>query len=1658
MRRIYSILCAILTIAMMLPLIASCAGGNETTKHDSTEAKEKETTESSATQSETESISEESKNEQSVSDTQSVTDGEITIESSENSETMSESDTASGNGSDTVESNETESETATEIQTDGEDKTETSLLGDIDNAASIEYANSILNGVNYYYPNYKRESAILENMEMKLTYGLAETGNKRVTSLTNKKGASYVENTMDVFVRMTDGNTYFASTTTAAVTSNLFRLGYYFYEARYEEQDFLNSVKIAESKAIDISKGCSKHNNTESSVNENGELCVNILSTSDPYIVIGDGSHKGDPHFLEITLKADATVHYGQLFIITGSESGFNDKQKYQFSVNSDGEYHTYTVPLFNIEGYNGRIKGIRLDMDGAADLVGSSYTIKEMNLLTSENIDSLPASLSIARSFTAYSDKLHHTLQVSAVKETANIAEIGMLTEISADTVAKLIVKDKCEELHTSLDGVDWETVEYLAFDIKGVGIFGYILPYDGKGGSIRATLTDEVYVIEQIGTPEGGKISPSLEGTKNANDFYMGQRIYTDENHNFNEFLYEAFCERNPLNAKVSEGESRDGAFLGYDSLRGLYTFTYSHKNSGPNDYPNVRFSLRGDDIDRKIYVMAASSDTTVVEWSAILNEKDFLLPIPLQVGKNFSEASGERNLYNIDDPVYSEAIVPLVIEKGVLYRYNIVNVYRNWGKFPVKQVSWIQFYAPYFHLSTATTETNCIVPWYATRKARNLNTLPDFRAMSAPPFSGAQRNSGGTHYFLIYTDAEGNYVTSESTKNVVGSYGPTYADVTMDYLTDDGKIKITYNHMEMPQEDENRTYYEMNYEILEDVSFKDFAKDFSFYSVRPNDPKGVYTLVGYLDENNESQVVDAKMAGDEAVYYTLGQNAPYFSYMKMTDDRANKSGYVNLAFLVANSEFIIGGEKVTPNFVLADLGGTLSISLDYEEITLKKGDRITINCILLPWGSQETIYDGSNGLAADQNVRDVRQNSILDPLKADAVADCEVIDTVYVPMLRTTNGKSAEFTLSGGHENCAVRIYGFDLMTVPKIYELIDGKWIDYKVASAYYSYNHETSQKYDGYGISYDGDGTFSYSFVAKMDNGAERTFKIVADKEFKNWSEITNSDVVNAYIDPASKYSASQNAFVFHVDFINSVKNAFNSTSAGMHEVNGEELTLTGGRITVGGWAMVETGVSKYLWSIDGKDWHDCTFLSTDKAGNCGSAVINASNTTATGYTFTEEDAVGGNISGGSSLVIDLSDYAGQTVNVRLAAIPGNSTDEICVFTVFNNVTVPDGSESETTEGEDTDDVVIENELNLLVEGQELYNVAQSSSSATAGFSKIEYLEEDNATRFTCDPTASSGYFNVFNNNTAETGKYLILKYRLPSDNPSKVATFNMFISTQEGMNASANNCFYSSATLISDGNWHLLVINLKKYEAERDSTNEFLPDPTDGKYYARFLRLCLFAQKFSEGTYIDVAYVGMDNSLGTIKNCCKEMGSIQLSESNNASKPYTVISNTYRYLDPTSEYTLSERFFCFHVDKINGVSNSYNSISNKGITEKFLNETISGTALTVMGWCPVQGSVSKYMWSVDGKNWYECTATTGQSSSTVLSAASGQMGGAYTFTEADGAKGQYNITIDLSTYVGQTVDVFIAAIPEGSTNELCIFTSINGVTVSSATN
>ena len=130
-------------------------------------------------------------------------------------------------------------------------------------------------------------------------------------------------------------------------------------------------------------------------------------------------------------------------------------------------------------------------------------------------------------------------------------------------------------------------------------------------------------------------------------------------------------------------------------------------------------------------------------------------------------------------------------------------------------------------------------------------------------------------------------------------------------------------------------------------------------------------------------------------------------------------------------------------------------------------------------------------------DKNVRDVRANTLLDPLKAVSDTD-EVIDSTFLPKVRSKDGKSAEFTLSGGENNVAVRVYGFDKLTSPKVEEYVDGEWVEYVLSSSENPDKNGLYHYYDGYQVYYDEDGTYSYSFVTTITNGQARTFKIVVE--------------------------------------------------------------------------------------------------------------------------------------------------------------------------------------------------------------------------------------------------------------------------------------------------------------------------------------------------------------------------------------------------------------------------------------------------------------------------------------------------------------------------------------------------------------------------------
>ena len=981
---------------------------------------------------------------------------------------------------------------------------------------SIKNANRLANKVQAGFVN-GRKNFVIENQNVAIDYTVDRDSDQLVSYVKNSRGESYIENTMDAFVTLCDGTTVYSSKTNVDAMVNIFRYGYYYYEVRFEEQVFSDGIYIKNEKKLPIV--LSAANDILDTVTSDYEMKTVISGKEDPYFALDKIDYDADEFpYLRVTLKVpEGAGASGLVHIIAGDMTYYSYLYNTGFNIVGDGEYHSYVICLKNISTYTGKVTGIRLDIDGLE--LGDEIEVKEMTLLNAHPTGA--PTLSTARIFHTYSDKLHHVLQIAASEVTDNIASIGLRTEVDSSKVESLIVKD-ATGIHNSLSDIDWESAEYVGFDVKNAGIFGYILPSDKTSGKLEVIPDSDKYVIIQSRTPENNRILPgdgtpktaSTPGSEanlneqkrgdaigNLNDFYMGQRIYTDESHDMDKFITEAELERAPLtekNISVCTEKSDEGRFEGYDALRGSYKFHIrgSDFNNAyynmPNDQPTLNFKIKGDKYPRNLYILAAT-DAGALECAALLDSDKTMLPIPIEVAKNFC-GDGEENIYMLLDTAYGEAIFPLLITEGDEHEFYVLHLYQNWGRFPLKQISSIQYHAPYYHLSTGVTETNCLVPWRHTKDNRIQNALPDHRPMSAPMWrSQPQHTSGGTHTFLRYSDEKGDKQVAEVYEQIIDSYGPVYAELDMNHISTDGKVKIGYKHIEMPQTDENRAYYLLSYEFLEDIDFNDFKNEFEFYNIGTNTHKGTYQQIGYLDKNNTPSIAPANHV-PAPCFYTLGDEFPYFSFFNMNSVTGHPHDYVNLSFLVQDAEFTIGGETATPNFAVRAAGSRLRLTLDLEKVSFKKGDKILIHAIIMPWGSYQSVYD-SPDIAPDINVRKVRENSFINPARAEAIADCTVIDSVFVPKLRSDNGKSAEFTLTGGENNIAVRIYGFEQLTVPRIYEMIDGEWRVYELSSKNTPDVASISHSYDGYGVYYDSDDSYSYSFIVKMTDGKSRTFKI-----------------------------------------------------------------------------------------------------------------------------------------------------------------------------------------------------------------------------------------------------------------------------------------------------------------------------------------------------------------------------------------------------------------------------------------------------------------------------------------------------------------------------------------------------------------------------------
>lgn len=983
-------------------------------------------------------------------------------------DTVGSSDTQS----DTVKETETETETEPEteeiivdedpifyekIQRDPIDPKTADTSG-ADWRSTIVNANALADGVQGRFTDAGRHKFAFENKNASLLYDLSTEGNVGLSAVYNSDGKAYFDTVSDVTISVDDGTVYSSAQSTTNGRMNSHRLGYYYYDFRFCDQMFIKTgIKDEMSEGedyFDIISGASNwrtHDTSKVTVSD-GVLSYTIKDPYDPYIMgkVEFDTEKYDA--IQMTLKTES-AQTGNFYFIAGAQTGYNGDQNVGFRFNS-GEWTTVVVPLSTVPDYTGKVTGFRIDIGSATDEL---IEIKELKAIN-RNVTYMPFQLE--RVFHTYSDKLHEVIRIVASNEYEGGGKFETTFKIPESKVRKFVMKNKDGEVST-LDGFDFSTVEYVGFDVKGAGVFGIIMPALEDNGELKVELVDGFYVITH-----SKQITSKI---KALGDTYFGHRIYTTTSHQFNDLRKEAYVERNPL-TDVYIAKAADGAkFAGYDALAGSYRFNIQGSDFNKayyrekNKHYEINTLVSGDGVvDRTIYIRTFEP-VGQLECAAILDQNDLMLPIPLEVGKNF-KGEKEEPFYDPNDTAYGEVYVPITVAKDEVKRYTLLHLYQNWGNYPLKQLSFIAFHICYYHLSVGVTETNCIAPYFVYGK--DGWTLPDFRANSAPLWSGQpQHTSAGRLYFLQYTDSDGNSYKSESQRADIKSAGPVYADIDMEYLSDDGKIKATYRHAEMPQTDENRTYYNIKLEVLRDVSINDFKNDFSFFTF---DGRNVlYKKVGYLDENNKP-VTENVTKGTRLI--KLGKEYPYYDYYG-----GNETDSVNFALIVINSDITIGGKKFDGNFIFRDTyDGALncgSLSLDLGETTLKAGDVLELQIILMPWG-----YSTSKN---DDNVFNVREDSCIDPYKITAIKG-EVAADAFIPSVKAVDG-TASFKISGGRNYCAVRVYGFEKYTLPEITAKADGTDVDFSLSS---------DHGYDGYQVYLDDDGTYSFSFVVNMDKATE----------------------------------------------------------------------------------------------------------------------------------------------------------------------------------------------------------------------------------------------------------------------------------------------------------------------------------------------------------------------------------------------------------------------------------------------------------------------------------------------------------------------------------------------------------------------------------------
>lgn len=492
------------------------------------------------------------------------------------------------------------------------------------------------------------------------------------------------------------------------------------------------------------------------------------------------------------------------------------------------------------------------------------------------------------------------------------------------------------------------------------------------------------------------------------------------------------EMAAEVQPLLSNAISAES--GKCLGYDPIRGCYTlqsdfegdFSYYYYKA-PNQYEPVAFTVRNNDNPRKIYVLhEAKKPAGSVECGVLLDANGDTLPMTVQISKNF-RGEFEEPFYNPDDAPLSETIFPLYLDAGEQRKLTSLHLHQNWGNHPLKQFSSLGAWMDYYHMSTGVTETTCYVPFlYAGLDGV---TIADFRAMSQKMWdSQPQHDNVAGHSFLRYNDSDGKWHFIEYTGTMFRSTGPNWADMSMSYLSDDGKVKVTIDVFELPQSDELRNFVHLRVDFLDKLGIKEgkLAENVRLLKIASWVQGMRYTQVAYGGPTGDATVVPIRLNDDFTV--NAGQLPKENGWAAVYPDQRGANAYI-----VRRFEGKLGGESVSPGVSLIgkpDGNTELFLVPITKAKEINAGDYLDIDLVLMPYGGGTQDWKPAQKCAMDFGLNAPKVSEVTAGTKIADFPTRIALDDTGRAEFRVTGGMNCiPIIIEGAKDYSSLRLYNID-----------------------------------------------------------------------------------------------------------------------------------------------------------------------------------------------------------------------------------------------------------------------------------------------------------------------------------------------------------------------------------------------------------------------------------------------------------------------------------------------------------------------------------------------------------------------------------------------------------------------------------------------------